>query len=83
MLNLDFADCSEGGDSFEVGVLIGLDLYYSFVSSVMKKGTKGPVTINSCLGWMLSGPYNNVNETSANMITTIFFVLIVSKMKLV
>ena len=62
-LNLDFADCSEGEDSLEVGVLIGLDLYYSFVSGVVKKGTKGPVAIESCLGWMLSGLYNNLNET--------------------
>ena len=70
LLNLDFADCSEGEDSLEVGVLIGLDFYYSFVSGVVKKGTKGPVAIESCLGWMLSGPYNNLNETSTNMITT-------------
>ena len=70
LLNLDFADCSEGEDSLEVGVLIGLDFYYSFVSGVVKKGTKGPVAIESCLGWMLSGSYNNLNETSTNMITT-------------
>ena len=69
-LNLDFADCSEGEDSLEVGVLIGLDFYYSFVSCVAKKGTKRPVAIESCLGWMLSGPYNNLNETLTNMITT-------------
>ena len=67
LLNLDFADFSEGEDSLEVGVLIGLDFYYSFV---VKKGTKGLVAIESCLGWMLSGPYNNLNETSTNMITT-------------
>ena len=42
LLNLDFADCSEGEDSLEVGVLIGLDFYYSFVSCVAKKGTKRP-----------------------------------------
>ena len=70
LLNLGFADCSEGEDSLESGVLIGLDFYYSFVSGVVKKGTKGPVAIESCLGWMLSGPYNNLNETSTNMITT-------------
>ena len=70
LLNLDFADCSEGEDNLEVGVLIGLDLYYSFVSGVVKKVTKGPVAIASCLDWMLIGPYNNLNETSANMITT-------------
>ena len=35
----------------------------------MNKGTKEPVAIESCLGWMLSGPYNNLNETSTNMIT--------------
>ena len=63
LLTLDFADCSNGEDSLEVGVLIGLDLYYSFVSGVVKKGTKGPVAIESCLGWMLSGLYNNLNET--------------------
>ena len=27
LLNLDFADCSQGEDSLEVGVLIGLDFY--------------------------------------------------------
>ena len=70
LLNLDFADCSEGEDSLKVGAQIGLDFYYSFVSGVVKKGTKGPVAIDSCLGWMLSGPYNNLNETSTNVITT-------------
>ena len=35
----------------------------------MNKGTKEPVAIESCLGWILSGPYNNLNETSTNMIT--------------
>ena len=70
LLNLDFADCSEGEDSLKVGAQIVLDFYYSFVSGVVKKGTKGPVAIDSCLGWMLSGPYNNLNETSTNVITT-------------
>ena len=70
LLNLDFADFSEGEESLEVGVLIGLDFYYSFVSGVKKKGRKGPVAIKSCYGWMLSGSYNNLNETSTNMITT-------------
>ena len=36
----------------------------------MKKVTKGPVAIDSFLGWMLSGPYNNLNETSTHVITT-------------
>ena len=36
----------------------------------MKKGTKGPVAIDSYLGWMVSGPHNNLNEASTNMITT-------------
>ena len=82
LLNLVFADCSEGEDSLEFGVLIGLDFYYSIVSGVVKKGTEGPVAIESCFGWMLSGPYNNLNETSANMIKRMLFVFIVSKMKL-
>ena len=67
---MDFADCSEGEDSLEVGVLTGLDFYYFFVSGVVKKVTKGPVAIESCLGWILSGPSKNLNETSTNMITT-------------
>ena len=70
LLILDFADYSEGEDSLEVGVLIGLDFYYSFVPGVVKKGTKGPVAIESCLRWMLSGPYSNLNETSTNVIIT-------------
>ena len=49
LLILVFADYSEGEDSLEVGVLIGLDFYYSFVPGVVKKGTKGPVAIESCL----------------------------------
>ena len=50
LLNLDFADCSEGEDSLKVGAQIVLDFYYSFVSGVVKKGTKGLVAIESCLG---------------------------------
>ena len=36
----------------------------------MKKGTKEPVDIESCLGCMLSGPYNNLNKPLTNVITT-------------
>ena len=36
----------------------------------MKKGTKGSFAIESCLGWMVSGLHNNLNEASTNMITT-------------
>ena len=36
----------------------------------MKKGAKEPVDIESCLGCMLSGPYNNLNKPLTNVITT-------------
>ena len=36
----------------------------------MRKGKKGSFAIESCLGWMVSGPHNNLNEASTNMITT-------------
>ena len=36
----------------------------------MRKGKKGSFAIESCLGWTVNGPHNNLNEASTNMITT-------------
>jgi len=40
----------------EIDVLIGSDFYWSFMTDGIRQGKGGPTTINSKLGWLLSGP---------------------------
>jgi len=41
-----------------IDLLIGSDYYWNFVTGETKRGVKGPITINSKFGWLLSGPIN-------------------------
>ena len=47
----------------EVGILVGLDYYFSFVSGRVRRGPPGfPVAIESVLGWMICGPVQVVDS---------------------
>ena len=40
----------------EVDLLVGSDFYWDFVSGGTQRGDKGPVAVETTLGWILSGP---------------------------
>ena len=62
---LDLADFGgDGSGESMVGILVGVDLYHSFISGKIVKGLYGPVASESVLGWILSGPVTSGNSFS-------------------
>ena len=55
------ADFNNRYGESSVGILVGVDLYHSFISGKVIKGTSGPVASASVLGWVLSGPVSSEN----------------------
>ena len=57
-------DCSDSQDS--IGVLIGSDYHWDFVTNEIVRVDFGPTAINSKFGWLLSGPmeFATSSETS-------------------
>ena len=72
LTDLDLADHSRESDLLEVDLLIGSDHYWKLVTGrvVCKEG--GPVTIQTRLGWVLSGPVEGLScrNTSCNLVST-------------
>ena len=69
---LEFADSSDS-DHRNIDVLIGSDFYWSIILEGTRQGEKGPVAVNSKLGWLLSGPtcgVSNGDVTVSNLIVT-------------
>ena len=64
----DFDDCNEK----EVQILIGADFYFSFMTGKCIRGPPGcPVALESCIGWILTGPVGNHTDSySSNLSTT-------------
>ena len=63
---LELADSADTSDTLEVGVLIGSDSYWNFVTGRVIKGESGPTAIHTRVGWVLSGPANRP-ETTVNL----------------
>ena len=55
----------------EVNVLIGSNFYWSFVTGDVVKSSKGPVAVDSKLGWLLSGPINSHETNDVMMSATL------------
>ena len=49
--NLELADSGDGLSVLSVGLLVGVDFYYSFFSGKIVKGINGPVASETILGW--------------------------------
>ena len=63
---LKLADSSTYLDK-RIDIFIGSDYYYSLVSAEILKGKiEKPVAINSLIGWILYGPFQN-NPSSVNV----------------
>ena len=56
--NLKFSDVSHDETSKAVGILVGADYYYEFLTGVTKKhpSERGPVAVLTKVGWVLGGP---------------------------
>ena len=52
---LDLADSGAPNDSLDVGIVIGANLYWLFITGRTRQGS-GPTAIETKLGWILSGP---------------------------
>jgi len=52
---LSLADDSCNKFESNVNILVGLDYYHSFFSGRIIRADKGPVALESVLGWVLSG----------------------------
>jgi len=59
---LTLADENAKGQNLNVDVLIGLDFYHSFFTGNLRTGLKGPVALESKLGWVLSGKFGSLDE---------------------
>ena len=69
---LELADCSNSAQD-SIDILVGSDFYWDFVGNEIRQAGRGPVAINSKLGWLLSGPLSSIdyhNITSTNLIIT-------------
>lgn len=68
---LDLADTADGAHELHVDILIGSDSYWELVTGRVRRGTDGPVAIETRLGWVLSGPIPASGQTdeSINLMT--------------
>ena len=56
LTSLDLDDNSHGLSHLQVDILVGSDQYRNLVTSELRQGQSGPVTIETELRWVLSGP---------------------------
>lgn len=71
LTNLKLADDCEG--DAPIDLLMGADQYWNLVTGGVIRGESGPTAIHTKLGWVLSGPVNEVaskSHSSANITTT-------------
>ncbi|XP_028397211.1 uncharacterized protein LOC114521021 [Dendronephthya gigantea] len=64
--DLVLADRSMGEQDSEVDILIGCDQYWQIVTGEVRSGMHGPTAINTILGWVLSGPVENHQQSSTD-----------------
>jgi hypothetical protein len=64
---LDLADNSSPSSDVDIDILIGAAFYWNFVSNESRRGEgRGPVALSTRLGWVLSGPIDNLSEESSS-----------------
>ena len=68
---LNLADTNSSDTPVEVDMLVGSDFYWQLTTGEIIQGEGGPVTIETKLGWVLSGPVtaSEVNDNSATVMT--------------
>ena len=56
LIGLELADSAESSDVLDVDILIGSDSYWDLVTGQVVRGDGGPTAIHTKVGWILSGP---------------------------
>ena len=64
---LEFADEPGDGEELHVDVLVGSDHYWDLITGRVRRGSDGPVAIDTKLGWVLSGPISTPGHTDASL----------------
>ena len=70
---IELADPSCSDEDLKIDVLIGSDHYWKLVTGGVIRGLKGPTALQTRVGWVLSGPLEElptVNHSSASLHTT-------------
>jgi hypothetical protein len=63
----DLADNNSPSSDVDINILIGADFYWNFVSNESRRSEgRGPVALSTRLGWVLSGPIDNLSEESSS-----------------
>ena len=77
---LKLSDSSDPKFNFNcnVDILSGADYYWDFVSGNIRGGSSGPVTVETILGYVLSGTYEFENNISATVNLSSTYVLKIS-----
>ena len=53
---LELADSADVGDTLEIDLLIGSDVYWNLATGKVIRGKEGPLAVHTKVGWVLSGP---------------------------
>ena len=67
---LDLADSADAGDTLEVNMLIGSDVYWDLVTGRVLRGRCGPTAVDTKVGWVLSGPVDKQVSVSLMFTST-------------
>ena len=67
---LELADPVVDGSDLEINILIGSDHYWKVVTGRVVRGESRPIAIETRLGWILSGPSQEVESTVINFAAT-------------
>ena len=69
---LKLANNSFGHSELEIDLLVGADFYWTFIMGRIIRGEYGPTTVESHVGWILSGPscFLNLQATFTNLSQT-------------
>ena len=62
-------DCSTKTSNLGVDILVGADHYWSLVTGEVRRGSSGPVALNTRLGWVLSGSIEQQDDTASTEVT--------------
>ena len=64
LTGLELADSGDLNECLEIGILIGVDQYWEVVTGEIVRGRSGPSAMQTCFGWVLSGPVPGVGAES-------------------
>ena len=62
---------SPTNENLNIDILIGTDFYWKFCNRNVINANEGPVAMETCLGWVLSGPFKN-DYTHSNAVQNVF-----------